>query len=98
MTAVLSSLLSIASLCWAMATHPARLRCPPPFYAEGVRPSGRTTCVYDPTPETEANDCATGRCDGSGLPTLRVEARIYCTGGARPIASLDGRTVGCQRP
>ena len=98
MIGVLGSLLSVVSLCWAMAARPVRLSCPPPFYVEGVRSTGRSTCVYDPTPETPANDCATGRCDGSGLPTLRVEVRIYCTGGARPIADYDGRTIGCQRP
>ncbi len=86
---------SIFSLTFSVLTHPARMSCPPGWFAEGVPPSGAFTC-HRPPPCLPIRGSAA--CD-ERLPTPpgRIEMRVRCTGGTVPVLAFDGRTVGCQR-
>lgn len=87
-------LIAIAALIlqlWDFAVRPSSARCPRDWYAMGVRPSGRTTCVPEPP---------LGCGEPTGGPRCAEDPReipreIYCTGGAQPIV-VDERTVSCQ--
>jgi hypothetical protein len=67
----------------AIGGTPDRVTCARGFYAEGVRPSGETTCRRAPRSDLDDSDETYG-------------ARVHCTGGADPIV-IDHRTVGCTR-
>lgn len=84
---------SIVLLLVLAIVRPVRITCPDGMWVEGVRPSGETRCIQ----LGDDIDCSgSRRCvDYSHQWSLRV--KIYCTGGMRPIANNDGRTVGCQR-
>lgn len=75
-------------------THATHKTCPPGWYVNGVRPSGKFGCR--PVPKLQAaEDVAPYRTQ----PPLLGEDResydqIYCVG-TRPIV-VNWRTVGCQ--
>ena len=69
------------------------LRCAPGWYVEGVRPSGKSSCVQSPPrncgePVPPHNQPCP---DGS-----RFDVQIYCTNGLIPLV-IDHRTLGCRR-
>ncbi len=79
----LFALITLAIIVITSIAEPRRVRCPSGWYAEGVRPSGATTCRRAPI-----NDITP--------PTGAIDALVYCTGGSLPIV-IDHRTVGCNR-
>jgi hypothetical protein len=77
-------LLSLVTIAWCGLAKPNRIGCAPGWYAEGVRPSGETVFRRSPRVVPDDDD-----------PAGAIGARIYCTGGTRPIV-VDYRTVGCE--
>jgi len=91
-------LLSIAALAIASVCHPARARCPAGYdLRTGIRRDGRFECWPAPLGDPEWDGTWRRSPDRSVQPDGIIHSRIYCTGGAHPIAGDDGRTVGCQR-
>lgn len=92
---VLALALTVAITVLAFLHHPTRAACPTGWIAQGVDPSGVFCCT--PAPVGDPNfDGTFGHPDRSVQPPGVVCGRIYCTGGARPIA-IGALTVGCQR-
>lgn len=90
---VLSLVLFVVAIGIDAITVPGeRATCPPGMYAEGVRPSGETSCVASPPPGCEEPVGTWYACP----EPRRFPTRIHCTGGSRPIV-VDERTVGCTR-
>jgi hypothetical protein len=77
----------------AIAFALAPLRCPKGWHHEGVRPTGEYDCIRKPVgPDWPGYAYP----DRSVVPPGRLQAQIYCTGGAVPVV-VDERTIGCQR-
>jgi hypothetical protein len=90
-------IVSIAILAIASVSRPSRARCPAGYdLRTGIRRDGRYQCWPHPVGDPEW-DGTWQRPERGTQPNGILEGRIYCTGGARPIARDDGRTVGCQR-
>lgn len=76
-------------------TRPAHHRCVVGA-PEGIRPSGATRCLVPP-PGRGDDECVRGYpCSFPATQRYWYPVQIYCLGSTRPIASYDGRTVGCQ--
>ncbi len=61
-------LITFAVIAWCSVTRPSSVRCPDGFYAEGVRPSGETTCRR-PT-ATAPGFGARIYCTGGAIPVV----------------------------
>lgn len=90
---VVSVLLSILLQLWCFAARPVEWRTTPGWYMNGVRPDGR----FEARP-------VLGRPEDDLVDAVRqividddrrLEARIYCTGGATPHVAAT--RVWCQR-
>lgn len=90
---VIIALVSLLLHLWDVIVRPQRATCPAAWYAEGVRPSGETTCRPAPPPNCgEPTGEYTAPCPDD---ERELQREIYCTGGTQPIV-VDSRTVGCQ--
>ena len=95
MTEVACLVLSELLLLWCFATRPTSWRSPAGWYVEGVRPDGRLD--MRPSPGGDPDDDGTWQHpDVTPDDPRAIDARIYCTGGARPVI-VDARVAGCQR-
>ena len=72
--------------------HAPRVTCPLGWWAEGVRPSGETTCR-----RVAPRDCPSNAPCADGYVETMMSARVYCSDDQRPVALDDGRTVTCRR-
>ena len=89
-------LLSIAVLVVVAFARPERAACPHGFWLdEGVRASGEFECRELGTFH-EKRSAHGGWTDDSPVPTGKIESRVYCTNGTRPIV-VSGVEVACQR-
>lgn len=95
MNKLIYGIASAIALVWCCANRPQRARARPGWYINGVRPDGSYEMLpVLGSPERDLDD-ARARIQ---IPDDRsLSARIYCTGGAHPIANNDGVSVGCQR-
>lgn len=93
----LAILISIAILAISSVCRPSRARCPAGYdLRTGIRRSGHFECW--PSPDGDPDyDGTWQRPERSVQREDVLTGRIYCTGGAQPIAGDDGSTVGCQR-
>lgn len=83
----------MSELLWLVAwlIAPRVLTCPPPTYAEGVRPTGETWCVEPPRRldcgEPPQLDCP----DGARFPV-----RVWCKRETEiAVLDADGATIRC---
>jgi hypothetical protein len=86
---------SVIALCWSMAAHPRRARCPAGWYVNGIRATGEFECVRTPGGDV-LYDGAGGYPDRAVDLPGRLSGRIYCTSGSLPIVVSD-HAVGCMR-
>ncbi len=98
MTDLMYSVLSMLVLLGALARQPTTVTCPAGWYVEGVRTSGRSSCVRaSPETELDRDNCTRGHpCVMSAAPEPRVGVQIYCTNGMLPLV-INHRTIGCKR-
>ncbi len=89
LSAAVSMLLAVAS--WV--TRPHEFTCPPWSYVEGVRLSGRTSCVQAPP-----RGCGEprGRHSQACPEGLRLDVMVWCGPDEEPRV-VDGRRVTCRR-
>lgn len=96
MNHLVGSLLTLWAIAVGCILRPRAARCPQGFdLRTGVRADGRFECWPRPSGPLDF-DGIWGKPERSVQPEGVIGARIYCTGGARPIV-VDERTVGCQR-
>jgi hypothetical protein len=96
MTSPVLALLSSIVLLVASMTRPDRASCPPGFaLTEGVRADGRFTCHAIPSARWTRGPRG-GWVDVSPDDNDKIESRVYCTGGTRPVV-VRGVAVSCQR-
>lgn len=90
---VASVILSILLQLWCFAVRPVEWRTVPGWYVNGIHRDGRFEVrPVLGRPEDDLSD-AVNRIDIDDR--RRIEARIYCTGGATPHVADD--RVWCQR-
>jgi hypothetical protein len=78
----------------AAFTRPSSAICPAGMFVEGVRPTGKTSCVLTPPP---GNDCyRDAPCRGDTSETPRIPIRIYCDPGEQPLV-INHRRVECRK-
>lgn len=90
------AIIAIAALLlswWDAIVRPSSARCPEGFAAEGVRPSGATTCR--PVPPPNCGEPTGEHTQPCVVPDVELPRAIHCTGGTMPIV-VDARTIGCQ--
>ncbi len=93
MSAVLSAAVSMLFAVASWAIRPHELTCPPWSYVEGVRLSGRTSCVQ--TPPRGCGE-SRGQHNQACLEGLRFDVRVWCGPGEEPRV-VDSRRVECRR-
>lgn len=79
---------------WDLIFRPSSARCPPGWFAEGVRPSGLTSCR--PSPPANCGEPVPPNDQPCPEDKRVIERKIYCTGGMRPV-QIGERVIGCQR-
>ena len=93
-TTLLAPLLALASF----VARPVTAVCPRGWIAQGVRPSGISSCVQEAPPDT-LDTCCRGpgcRCLGYQGPLLQLPVRIFCESPLVPLVR-DDRRIACGR-
>lgn len=92
-SAAVCLLVTIALICWAVATRPSGAQCPPRWYVDGVRPDGSYQCR--PVPLHPETDATWQHPDITPFDDRVIGGQIYCGAGTVPLV-IDERTVACR--
>lgn len=88
------AVIGFVAVAGAALWHPSqRVTCPPGWYIEGVRPSGRTQCR--PTPPPSCGEPVPPNNAPCAHDERTIPLELYCTGGSVPIV-VNERVAGCQ--
>lgn len=93
MATLMTRLISIAIIGWAILTHPRAAACPIGWWVNGISPAGIYECrpvLGDP--ERDLEDAHARRDLGD---ERAIRGRIYCGWRVTPIV-VDAQHVGCR--